>query len=480
MDIVIVGGGTAAWLSAAYLQKKHPRYTITVIDKTEGTPIGVGEATILDFAPFMQECGYEIHHWMPKVNGTFKSGILFPDWGFDGNKIWHPFRTHITYNVYGQWDIWSLDKTKPFEQYGVCAYDVSQQNKVDFNRLGDYAYHVDCVKLVEFLQNSTQVNLIKSDVVSINKSDSSIESVVLDNGRTVTGDLFIDCTGFKSLLKTQDRVNLDDRLFCNTAVVGQIQYQDKTAEMRPYAVSRAVDHGWIWEIPVTDRIGSGLVFNRDVTSIDEAKDYFVKYWDGRVTTDSVRVIDWTPFYIKNFWQGNVVSIGLSCGFIEPLESTGISMMIKGIKQLSSKITVGVYTDIDVQLYNAQMTSVFEDAVNFVNMHYSNSKRESKFWNFVKSKFKKTDTLTFYEDYLIDKYKPFAMSTNYVLDNKVFHPTNWMLWLIQLRYPVSKQIDWGLQHVAELNKHFRSSEEQRTLASIPHEDALQLVRLAGGL
>lgn len=480
MEIAIIGGGTAAWLTAAYLQKKHPQHAITVIDKAHGTPIGVGEATILDFEPFMKDCGFELQQWMPRVNGTFKSGILFPNWGKMGNQVWHPFKLQTSYDFYGQWDLWSLDQTKPFIEYGACMYDASRNNRVDVNKLGDYAYHVDCSKLVELLQSTIRVNLIKSDVIDINRDNENIISVVLADGQIIAADLFIDCTGFNSILKTQDRVALDDRLFCNTAIVSHVQYNDKEQEMKPYAISNAVEHGWIWEIPVTDRIGSGLVFNRDITDIDTAKDYFVEYWGGRVNRDAIRVIDWTPYYIKNFWEGNVVSIGLSCGFIEPLESTGLSIMIKGIKRLSDKITMGMYTDVDSALYNAQMTSIFEDAVNFINMHYSNSQRDGKFWNFVREKFKKSSTLAFYENFLVDKNTPFAINTNYVLDNKFFHAANWIMWMIQLGYPVSKHVDWNPQYVAELNRHFLNSEKQKTLVSIPHSDAIQLIKMAGGL
>lgn len=479
MHITIVGGGTAAWLTAAYLSRKHPHHKVTVIDKTDGSPIGVGEATLLDFMPFMQECGFKIEEVMPAISGTFKAGILFPDWGEEGNIVWHPFLQHITYKVYGQWDIWAVDQSKPFELHGLPTYNTSLANKVDFAHLGNYAYHVDCGKLVSYLQSkiSDYVTFINSGVASINRTDDVINSVVLDSGRVIESDLFVDCTGFNSILKHQERVDLTGRLFCNTAITSQVPFADRANELKPYAVSRAVDCGWIWEIPVDDRIGSGLVFNRDITTIDEAKDRFVKHWGDRVNRDSLRVINWDPFYIKNFWQGNVVSIGLSAGFIEPLESTGLALIIKGITRLSDKIKVGTYRNEDLEVYNAQMSNLYEDSVDFVSMHYANSHRVGPFWDYVRSTFTKSKTFEFYEKFMVNLNVPFNACEDYRLDNRVFHATNWVLWLIQLNYPVLKQVRIPLSQVDALNYTFTNAEEQRLLSSIPHADALEILKLA---
>ena len=104
---------------------------------------------------------------------------------------------------------------------------------------------------------------------------------------------------------------------------------DKNKEIHPYTIAQVVDHGWIWKTPLQSRIGSGLIFNRSVTDIEDAKNYFCEHWDNRISPENVRVIDWTPYYDRNQWDKNVVSIGLSAGFLEPLESTGIELIIQG-------------------------------------------------------------------------------------------------------------------------------------------------------
>ena len=147
MRVTIVGGGTAAWLTTAYLRRVHPRYDITVIDKEVGTPIGVGEATILDFPGFMKDCGLNPSMWINKIDASLKSGILFPNWGHEGKAVWHPFRMCAQYSDYfNQWDMWSKNTDNDFRTHALQMYEVSLQNKVDILDFSDvaYAYHVDC------------------------------------------------------------------------------------------------------------------------------------------------------------------------------------------------------------------------------------------------------------------------------------------------------------------------------------------------
>lgn len=480
MKITIVGGGTAGWMSAAYLSKRHPTYTITVIDKEVGTPIGVGEATVLDFGGFMKDCGFHISSWLPAVDGSFKSGILFPNWKHKGNTVWHPFFTHCTYDEYGQWDIWAQDQSQPFETHGLPLYSTSIANKVDHLQPDNYAYHIDCSKLVLYIQQQIQnfVTTIRSTVVEVVKDGNNIKELVLANGNKHTADLFIDCTGFASLLKPQDKINLEDRLFCNTAIAGHIPYIDKEKELRPYVISEAVDCGWIWKIPVESRIGSGLVFNRNITSVEEAKDYYLAHWDNRTSRDKLKVIDWTPYYVKNQWEGNVVSVGLSGGFIEPLESTGLSLMRTGIYRISEKIQTGKYNNFDADLFNSQMIRTYEDTVDFINMHYADTERDEPFWQYVKSKHVKSDTQQYYEMLMADSSVSFVADKQCRQDHKMFHVSNWMLWLIQLRYPVNKNVHYPPHVIKSIMDQFLINERARELRSIPHLDVKELVNIGG--
>lgn len=480
MKITIVGGGTAAWMAASYLSRHHPNDQITVIDKEVGNPIGVGEATVLDFQPFMKECGFNINDWMPIVDGSFKSGIMFPNWKRKGNTVWHPFLTQIEYQGFTQWDIWAQNQSNPFETHGLPMLSVSENNKVDLERLDFYAYHVDCGKLINFMQEKIKnfITIIKSTVVEVKKDNNKIKELILANGDTHQSDLYIDCTGFLSLLKEQKRINLEGRLFCNTAIAGHVPYIDKQKEFRPYVISEAVDHGWIWKIPTQSRFGSGLVFNRNITDVETAKDYFVEHWDHRITKDKLKVIDWTPYYISNQWDENVVSIGLSGGFIEPLESTGLALMRKGIKRLSEATKLGTYDQYDIDLFNARMIKTYEDTIDFISMHYADTERDEPFWQYVKETHKKSNTQIFFEKFLSNPQENFSQMNIGQQEQKMFGTTNWLLWLIQLRYPVNKLLNIPPAYVETVMEEFLNNENLRLLRGIDHISAVEMAKKRG--
>jgi tryptophan halogenase len=440
-SIIIVGGGTSGWLTAAYLCNNHPDVEITVVDKEVGTPVGVGEGTLLQIGPFLSECGFEFSEWFPAVDATYKSAILFANWQGKGKDVWHPFykgnraidpQTKL-------YDLWSQAQELDFKKIAMAYYDSSVlHNSVDANNLKHYGYHIDCSKLVEFIQQKlkNKIKLIKSDVVDILYNDESISSLKLKNSETVSADLFVDCTGFKGLLKKSNkRINLQGRLFCNTAIAAHIPYKDRDNELHPYVISEAVDHGWIWNIPVSSRIGSGLVFDRNITNIEEAKEYFVNYWDHRISKEHCKVIDWTPFYNEDMWYGNIVSVGLSAGFIEPLESTGIALITSGVTQLSNAIRTQYYTTDDVDFFNLQMKIYFENSIDFVSMHYAISHRDSKFWNWVKDDWKPSTQFEWYKEKLLDPTTPIPSAGKF---SHVFIGSNWTTWMVQLGYPVAKR------------------------------------------
>jgi len=483
MKVTIVGGGTAGWMTAAFFRNNFTSVELTVIDKEVGNPIGVGEATLLDFADFMTECGYSSNDWIPAVGATFKSGIIFPDWKKKGTTIWHPFTTNTLYpgNRTSQWDHWSNHQEYDFLTSGLPIWNLAQTNNIDLGQSDLYAYHVDCSKLVVYIQEKLKnhINVIRSTVVNIVKENGVIQHLQLANGEQHHADLYIDCTGFLSLLKEQQRVDLTHRLFCNTAVVGQAQYIDKSSEMKNHAVSRAVDCGWIWQIPVQHRLGSGLVFNRDITDINDAKQYFINHWQGRISEDDVRVINWDPYYIKNFWEYNVVSIGLSGGFVEPLESTGLSLIRIGIKRLADKLKIGLFDQFDIDHYNATMIRHYEDVVDFVNMHYSDTERTETFWQYVKETQVKSDTQLYYEDVCANPDQLFyELSLPTIKDNRIFGPTNWILWLIQMGHIVFPKNGIPMSTSKTFVDGFNRIESMRLLRSLSHENVLETIRLQG--
>ena len=258
-----------------------------------------------------------------------------------------------------------------------------------------------------------------------------ISSLTLENGSVISADLYVDCTGFKSILKdNRDRVDTSDRLYVNTAVVHPVEYINKDKELLPYTTAQVVDHGWIWKTPLQSRIGTGMVFNRSITDIEDAKVYFCEHWNNRISPENVRVIDWSPYYDRNQWDKNVVSIGLSAGFIEPLESTGIELIIQGAMKLYSTIQGGYYNKQLSDHYNSLMCLQFEQCIDIVNMHYSISTKDTPFWNYVRSNYKESDTLKFYKDNMLNSNEPTMVSAS---DDFVFGGNNWIHWMVQLGY-----------------------------------------------
>ena len=481
-SITIVGGGSAAWLAATYIQNNFWDIPLTVIDKEVGNPIGVGEATVLTFPAFLRQCGINLPQWFQNVDGTYKAGIDFPNWVEPGRKIYHPIFLNKSYFDLKctQYDIWAQNQKLDFRHHSIPSYQNTMMNKVDmFNAFETLAYHIDAGKLVTELQNicANTVNVIKSDVVKVNKDiDGYITSLELKNGVTHTSDFYLDCTGFLSLLKDRKKVELLDtgRLFTNAAVAGHVPYEDVDKERVPYVSCPAVDHGWIWKIPTQSRIGSGMVFNSNITDPEEAKKYFCEHWNNRIKPENLKLIDWTPYYSENFWEKNVVSIGLSGGFIEPLESTGLASMTYGVQELALHIPQYAYTEASIDMYNKTMMAWYSDAVDFVGSHYADSKWDTKFWNYVKESHVKSPRHLFYEDWLKDPERTFYSD---VSSKTLFHPQNWQLWLIQMGYPVNVDLNrLSPMQTDFAMTEFLKSEEIRNMTSISHKEAIETTNM----
>lgn len=474
-DITIIGGGSSAWLTAAYLSRHN--FNVTIIDKEVGTPIGVGEATLLGFASFMNDCGFEFDDWFTNCDATFKAGILYPDWITKNNEVWAPFYLSplVDGNIRMQ-DAWSHTQHLDFNTRGTCMYDVSKKNKIDTSVIDSYAFHVDAGKLVTYIQDKIlhRCTLINSDVTDvIRDNNNQVQGVKLKDQRLITSDLFIDCTGMRSIINNVEYESLEGRLFCNTALACPVQYIDKKTEMHPYTKAIAVDHGWAWVTPTASRIGSGLVFDKNITSVDEAKDYFVNFWNNRILKENIRVLDWTPRYTKTPWNNNVVSIGLSAGFIEPLESTGLALIILQARQLIDRIADFSYSDDSINLYNYQFTESFESSIDFVSSHYSNTNRTEPFWQNVKANYVKSKNIKLKEDLL--KLGP--LNSEHRKSGHLFTGANWNTWLIALGNQMgeSKFVDPAHAQLA-LDNYYSVVEEYREKSSVDHIHEVNRINL----
>ena len=417
-SITIVGGGSSAWLTAAYF-KNNTNYSITIIDKEEDNSVGVGEATTRDFESFLKKCGFDKSEWFKPIDATLKAGIYFPN--FSRKNIWHPFLLSLPNKKYNSnlYEALTYNKEKIFTD--LPFLDISLKNEVNYKSLENYAYHIDCSKLVSFIKKRLKINFINSEVINIEYDDNLlIDRLELKNGSFIKSDLYIDCTGFQQILgNNKDRVDTTNRLFCDTAVAAHVEYNDKEKELKPYVTSTAVEHGWVWNIPIQSRIGSGLVFNRTITSIEEAKKWLVNYYpDNKVT--NIKVIDWTPYYLKQQWKGNVVNIGLSSGFVEPLESSGLRLIMESIELLVKNLKEG-----SIRSFNNKMVDNYEDVIDFINMHYQYCNIISDFWNYVRGNIISSNKTEHYRNILKTGIK-----IDDSIGNSIFDNGSWICWMLQ--------------------------------------------------
>lgn len=385
--VIIVGGGSSAMLAAAYISN-NTNYKITMVDKPGGSPIGVGEATLINFKPYMDACGFDFQEWFDACDATYKTGILFPGWT-SKKHVWHPFLM------------------RPYEDTPIENFDKNNKN----------GFHVDCLKLAEFIKEKlkSRVTLIEDTVTGQSESYINCEK----NGQIV-GDVIIDCTGFKGELQYTSDADLSNRLICDTAIAGHVEYESEE-EKRKYVICEAVSCGWIWKIPVRHRIGTGIVFNKKITSPEEAAMIFTNHWKDRVKIR--KVINWTPYYRPKFWKNSVIRIGLSAGFIEPLESTGLALAMEGAYQFVRLTESGYMKQSTRLLYNSIMTSFFEESIDFVAMHYLVSARKEKFWQQAR-KIKRPIQMDYYNKKLKDPLNYKSSEYNF------FGGNNWVTWLRQ--------------------------------------------------
>ena len=431
-SICIVGGGTAGWMTAAYALHNLPNISITLVESPNIPTVGVGEATILGFDHFLKDCGIPVALWSKACDATIKCGTYFPDWKGDGSNIWQPFYFPVgTTDDGAMGDIVNLAleagaTNENLETYVSWYNSCIKQNLIPSNTSADggdvhVGYHLDAIKLANFL--STYLNKkhpklthIKQHINNPVINNGNVQKVVLENGQEITADFFIDCTGFKKLLSNElpgaDWVDRSHMLFTNAAVASQIDYETDDEPQVPYVTAQATDLGWICNL----------------TTKQEAEDHFVQHWgEHRLKTGKFNHVPFEPKYNRKNWRGNCFSVGLASGFIEPLESTGLALLIIGATGLRT-LQKGHYTQDDVDAYNTDIETVYEDSMNFVGLHYFNNPRQGKFWIHVSENFKETDKLSELATTYAKTFTPTVENQFFPRNTEIFVEPNWKLWL----------------------------------------------------
>ncbi|MDZ7922639.1 MAG: tryptophan halogenase family protein [Marinagarivorans sp.] len=404
--IIIAGGGTAGWMAAAAFSRlfNHSSVHITLIESDAIGTVGVGEATIPHLRYFNDKLGINEHDFMRATNATFKLGIDFINWGKIGERYIHPFgefgfpTPHTSFLKY-----WAradkLGLNLPTDEFSIATHMARKgkfaypsKNEQSLTSTFSYAFHIDANRYAQYLRtlcenNFSNFNRIEGKINNItqNTTTGNIEALHLEDGTRIEGDFFIDCSGFRSLLVGETlgakTIDLSKHLPCDRAVAAPT---DETYPNTPYSQATAHSAGWQWRIPLKHRTGNGCVYASQFMSDDEALNLFHKNLSGK-TLATPQVIKFKASHKNLSWSHNCAAVGLSSGFIEPLESTGIHLIqtaiIKLIELLPSHAD---YTHERIE-FNRQMADEYEKIRDFIILHYRISERDdSEFWRYIKN------------------------------------------------------------------------------------------------
>lgn len=394
--VVIAGGGTAGWVAAAALSKQLGKLLdVVLVESDQIGTVGVGEATIPPMRTFHSLLGIDEQEFMRATNAVFKLGISFKNWGQIGDEYIHPFGSTGQGSYLADFQhFWLHGKSKGIHaEFGEYSLEVqaAKANKFAISKKGNinYAYHLDATRYAQFLRQFSEkhgARRIEGKIQQVQQHpDGDIKALLLESGEVVDGDLFIDCTGFTGLLidKTLKTPYEDwsHWLPCNSAIAIQTESVEPA---KPYVTCTAHHAGWQWHIPLQHRVGNGNVFCNDFMSDDQAKQHLLNNVKGKVLTEP-RVIKYKTGRRKVFWNRNCVALGLSSGFVEPLESTSIYMFMIGIVRLMKMFPFHGVTQSSIDEYNQQSIAELENIRDFIILHYHATAREdSEFWRYCKN------------------------------------------------------------------------------------------------
>ncbi len=401
-NVVIVGGGSAGWMTAAALANSLQHgCRVTLVESEEIGTVGVGEATIPPIKLFNQMLGLPEAEFMRRTQGSFKLGIQFVDWGQPGERYFHPFGTFgRPFDTVGLHHFWlqarAQGKAGPLDEYcmawaaasaGRFAPPIADQRHVLSTH--EYAYHFDAGLYARYLREySEQRGVVRIEGriadVQLDGESGFVRSVRMEDGRSIEGELFVDCSGFRGLLiEGALQTGYDDWshwLPCDRAMAVPCEgAAARVGEFTPYTRSTARTAGWQWRIPLQHRTGNGYVYCSKFISDDEAAATLLANLDGKALADP-RPLRFVAGRRRKTWNRNVIAIGLSSGFLEPLESTSLHLIQGGIARLLALFPDRDFDPMVRDEYNRIAASEVERIRDFIILHYRlNRRQEGELW-----------------------------------------------------------------------------------------------------
>jgi tryptophan halogenase len=431
--VVIMGGGTAGWVSALYFLNRNKdlnlNLNIKVISSNDIEPIGVGEGTTPIFTNFIEKiCKIDKKEFLRETKGGFKYGIKFSNWNFDDEYYYHLFSNSNSYESKNK------DLDFDFVQYLIneelkvsqkvlqkkilgCNFDLLENNKISFNINDEYAYHFSANLIISFLKEKClkfkEFEYIEATIKNINYDQNGfIYSVKIDNDQEIKGNFFVNCLGFKSieiLNKDYFKIEYWDNYILNNSAFA-IQVKNSSIEnIEPYTTATAQEYGWTWKIPQYEKTGYGYVYSNNFIS-DENKlydDLLKTYKICEKDIFKTKIVKSKPFYNCKQLYKNCLSLGLASGFIEPLEATSIHMTIIGLsiffEIIKNKINLN---EKYVNMFNEKMEKKWKNVLKFIIYHYFTNNPINDYWNHYKN-IQKNKIFDFYEKYQNDPFNVFS-------------------------------------------------------------------------
>lgn len=411
--VVILGGGTAGWMTASYLAKALGRtVSITVLEAPTIPKIGVGEATVPNLQrAFFDFLGLAEEEWMPECNGSYKMSVKFINWRTPGegqatsrmidgrpDHFYHPFGHIPDQDQVPLSHYWSYKRLRgmtdePFDY--ACFWEpvAMDQRKaprwLDGKPATQYAWHFDAHLVADFLcrfaTKKQHVAHVRDEMVQVLKDPRGfISGLRTKTHGVIEGDLFVDCSGFRGLLINQAMaepfVDMSDQLLCDRAVATAVPHDDDANGVEPYTSAIAMPGGWTWKIPLLGRFGTGYVYSSQFTDQDRATEDFCRLWGLDPDNTPLNQVRFRVGRNRNAWVNNCIGIGLSSCFLEPLESTGIYFITAAIYQLVKHFPDKSFDPVLIRRFNTEIETMFDDCKDFIQAHFYLSPREDTlFW-----------------------------------------------------------------------------------------------------
>ncbi|WP_433257666.1 tryptophan halogenase family protein [Streptosporangium sp. CA-135522] len=418
--IVIAGGGTAGWMTASYLQASlGEQVSITLVESPAISTIGVGEATFSTIRHFFSYIGLEEHEWMPACNATYKLGIRFRNWRHPGHDFYHPFERLGVLDGYSMAEWWL--RCGPTDRFDRDCFIIAnlcdamrsphalngelfeaqadepasggRTTMAEEDRQYPYAYHFDAALLADFLMRRSTgqgVHRVVDSITECLRDENGIAGLVTKEHGTIEGDLYIDCTGFRGLLINQALeepfVSFQEYLPNDRAVALRVPTDIERDGIQPYTTATAMDAGWMWTIPLFGRNGMGYVYSEQFSTPEEAERKLREMAGPAAQDLEANHIRMRIGRSRNSWVKNCVAIGLSSGFVEPLESTGIFFIQHGIEQLVKHLPGGTPDPVLVEHYNQLVARCIDGICEFLAFHYyTAARRDNDYWKATKER-----------------------------------------------------------------------------------------------